>query len=237
MGKPVRYNSVVQLVHVRSNQFVRISKKVDLSTAPQQPTKIRNQAHAPNRADFMRVYSLALSPRSGPETEFMLTPCFKYQENNEVLAQDSFCLSYKDAHLLNKLFFLHFQPPENKQCSLFNFYLTEEEKTPIRFQIYDDSYLSSHTFSHFHERAIWITHIHAPLYLSLKASDKATDQGDNELSRLISEEEEATTQTFSIDFRPYDPNKPMSSDGLWIGYAMPDSTDMIQLKHIEYDFK
>ncbi|MDR3547173.1 MAG: hypothetical protein P4M11_02650 [Candidatus Pacebacteria bacterium] len=231
-GKPVCYGSAIQLVHEKTQQYVRISKQVDMSP----PQAGMGGKSALSRTDFMRVYSLKLDPCSSPETNFMLSPCFKYQENDEVLAQDSFCFAYKDSQLLNKQFFLHFQPSAMRQDSqtLFNFYLTEEDKTPIRFELHEDSFLKSHVFGKLHEKALWITHIQASMYLSLKRIEKATDQDENELGDLIEPVDEALSQAFSLSFKKYDPNKPMTSDGLWVGYASSADSSEIVFRHIQY---
>ena len=228
IGKPIAYNSIIQLVHEKTQEYVRISKKVNLSLAQGIEGK---SGLGPLKADFMRIYSLKLNSCSGPETQFMLTPCFRYQENETVLIQDSFCLTYKDTKLLGKYFYLDFKPgSENK--SIMNFYFTEEEKSPIRFEFYGNENLSGHLFEKLHRRAIWITHIQAPMYLSLRRIVKTSDQDENTLSELIEPVDEALSQALSLSFKEYDPNRSIPSDGLWIGYASQSPNEVI-LKHMQ----
>ena len=211
-GKPVRYNSVIQLVHESTQQFVRISKKVNLSQAQEMEGKT---TYGPSRTDFMRVYSLKLNTCSGPETEFIFTPCFKYQDNDDVLVQDSFCLTYKDRQLLDKKFYLHFQPlpgTENKTC--LSFYLTEEEKSPIKFEFYESVNTKGHLFEKLHGQVLAITHIQIPIYLSLRRIEKTSDQEENVLSELIEQADEALSQALSLSFKEYDPNQFVPSDGI-----------------------
>ena len=244
IGKPVNYNQIIQLVHEKTQEFVRISKKVDLSLAQDNEDK---STLGPNKADFMRIYSLKLDPCSGPETQFMLTPCFRYQEKDAVLIQDSFCLTYRDTRLLGKYFYLDFkQSPENGNTFInkdvymgedenkvvLNFYLTEEEKSPIKFEFYENKELEDHLFEKLDRRAIWITHIQAPMYLSLRRIVKASEQDENALSDLIEQVDEALSQALDLSFREYDPNKPIPSDGLWIGYASKFPNEVI-FRHLQ----
>ena len=230
MGKPVRYNTIIQLVHYQTQQFVRISRKVDLSP----PQEINSKPGIGRiKSDFMRVYSLKLDPCSGPETQFMLSPCFKYQSNDEVLSEDNFCLTYKDSQLLNKNFYLHFPYNDReKMKSMVNFYMTEEEKTPIKFEFFTNPELKGHLFKKLYGKALWITHIEESVYLSLNRIEKATDQDENELSELIEQVDEALSQALFLSFKKYHPNKTISSDGLWIGYPSKSPNEIV-FKHIQ----
>lgn len=245
MGTSVSYNQIVQLVHEKTQEYVRISKKVDLSLAHDPEDK---SSPSPNKADFMRIYSLKLDPCSGPETQFMLTPCFKYQEKDAVLIQDSFCLTYRDTRLLGKYFYLDFKQGaespnqsvgkeayvgEDENKVVLNFYLTEEEKSPVRFEFCDNKELEGHLFEKLHRRAIWVTHIQAPMYLSLRRVVKASDQDENSLSDLVEQVDEALSQALSLSFREFNPSKPIPSDGLWIGYASKSPNEVI-FRHLQY---
>lgn len=226
LGRPVRYNTGIQLVHEGTQEFVRVSRKVNLSAG-------EAQEGSSAKSEFMRVYSLKLDPCSGPETQFMLTPCFKYQENDEVLLQDSFYLTYKDTQLLNKRFHLQFQPSGQAEGkSVLNFYLTEEDKSPVRFELYSNPELQGHLFEKLHGKALWITHIQEPMYLSLNRIKKAADQDENLLSEVIEQVDEALSQALYLSFKKYEPGKTIDSGGLWIGYASKSPNEIV-FKHIQ----
>jgi len=226
IGKPVRYNTSIQLVHEETQEYVHVSRKVNLSASEDHSSTLI-------KSEFMRAYSLKLDPCSGPETQFMLTPCFKYQENDEVLLQDSFYLTYKDTQLLNKKFHLRFQPNEQTEGkTVLNFYLTEEDKSPIMFEFYKNQQLKGHLFEKLHGKALWITHIQEPMYLSLNRIKKATDQDENIFSEVIEPVDEALSQALYLSFKKYDPGKTIDSGGLWIGYASKSPNEIV-FKHIQ----
>ena len=233
IGKPVKYNTTIQLVHEQTQQYVRVSRKLNLSPACTIPNKTRT---GKIKSDFLRVYSLKLDPCSGPETQFMLTPCFKYQSNDEVLQEGSFCLTYKDTQLLNKRFYLHFESTGTKAFTIVTFYMTEDEKSPIRFEFQENPALKGHLFEKLHGEALWITHIQENMYLSLNRIEKVTDQDENALNELIEQVDEALSQALFLSFKEYDPATTISSDGLWIGYTSKSPNEII-FKHLQYFYQ
>ena len=236
---PIKYNNMIQLVHERTMQLLKISSKVDLSSAKHTDSrreKSRKKVETKIESDLMRVYSLKLSSSAVEETNFMFAPCFKYQDGRPVLTQDNFYLAFKDPQLLNKSFSLSFNPiPNHHSQRIFNCYLTEETKSPIYVELHDDSYLEYHNYKNLHNKAIFITHIHTNMYLRLKLIEKATDQDENEqLSEFILLEDEATSQAFNLSLEEYDPSRPIPSDGLWLGFASPFDKTEVNYRHLIY---
>ncbi len=242
LGQPVHYYESIQLVHEETQQFVSVSKNVELSPKDldagkdgQAETELRILLRVGIKKDIMRVYSLKLVPYSSATTHFVLIPCHRYQESGYILEEDFFYFAYADAKLLGKRFHLYFPQAEMGKSTgrAHNAYLYDEIKTSMKYESVPER-AGDHLFRELNRKAVWITHIEAPLLLCLEKVEKSTEQEGNELGELIEPAGEAVSQSFSLSFRQYDPEAPLTSNGLWLVVPRGRDKRQVVFKHLLY---
>ena len=247
IGQPVHYYESIQLIHEETQQYVSVSKNVELSPKDigkdegQGETQLKVLLDDGIKKDIMRVYSMKLEPYSCATTHFVLVPCHRYQEAGYILEEDFFYLAYADTKLLGKFFHLYFPQADILPSSAAAMgvakahvaYLYDEIKTSVKFESVPDR-CAGHLFRELNRKAVWITHIEAPLLLCLEKLEKATEQEGNELGELIEPAGEAVSQSFSLSFKPYDSEAPLSCNGLWIVVAKPQDKRQVIFKHLLY---
>ncbi|MDR3549711.1 MAG: hypothetical protein P4M11_15805 [Candidatus Pacebacteria bacterium] len=241
LGKPVQYRDSVQLIHEETQQYVAVSKNVELSqkdiTEESAAVELKMLVKAGVHKDIMRAYSLKLAPHTSGATHFLFVPCHRYQEAGYILEDDTFYLDFTDAKLLNKNFFFYSAKANTDTRSLcaYNAYMYEQIRTTLRYTSVDETPYAQHVFSQLNRKAVWITHIEAPLFLSLEKIEKSTEQEENELGDLILAVGEALSHNFSLGFKHYDETEPLSPKGMWIVTVCPEDRRKIILKHLLYD--
>ena len=256
-GEPVIYGDRIQLVHAKTQLFVKISKKVDLSgkryvaEIREEPKSSQNKM-LKEKKDLLRVYSLKLVPLSSAGTHFIIHHLLNYQEKERVLQDDTFYLAFPDTSILEKMFFLYFKPPymidktetkkelkNNSKNCMFNAYLYEEDsKTTLRFAPVKENFLKNHICKEISGKTLWITHIEEPYYLCLDTIEKRPEFEDSHLNDLISQTSgEAKSQRFGLGFVRFNPGESKPTNGLWLLFASKDETskDKIILKNLYYD--
>eukprot|EP01022_Parablepharisma_sp_SALTPOND_P012770 TRINITY_DN1659_c0_g1_i1.p2 TRINITY_DN1659_c0_g1~~TRINITY_DN1659_c0_g1_i1.p2 ORF type:complete len:690 (-),score=70.92 TRINITY_DN1659_c0_g1_i1:11422-13491(-) len=243
LGQPVHYRDQIQLIHEETQQFLAVSKNVEFSEkslgeGAQLENDLGMLLKSGVKKDIMRAYSLKLQPHASAETHFMLVPCHKYQEAGYVLEEDSFYFAYADPKLLGKSFHLHFPSSvlDTIPANAYNVYLYEEVKTTVKYESINEAPYRNHLFKILNRKAIWITHIEAPLFLCLESIEKSTEQEENELGELIMGVSEALSHNFSLGFKKYDENETqLSPKGMWIVTACPEDPRKVVFKHLLYD--
>eukprot|EP01022_Parablepharisma_sp_SALTPOND_P026755 TRINITY_DN647_c0_g1_i1.p1 TRINITY_DN647_c0_g1~~TRINITY_DN647_c0_g1_i1.p1 ORF type:complete len:1484 (-),score=183.65 TRINITY_DN647_c0_g1_i1:5466-9917(-) len=241
IGRPVHYHVPIQLIHEETLQYISASKNVELSdkevTQNYTETELNMLVKAGIKKDIMRVYSLKLVPYSDATTHFVLIPCHKYQESGYILEEDSFYFAYADTKLLSKHFHLYFPLAESNPVSGKSYlaHLYDSIKTAMRFEGVPEK-CPNHLCRALDRKIIWITHIESPLLLCLEKLEKSTEQDENELADLIEGSTgEAVSQAFALGFKKYDPEQPMTSNGLWVVVPKVDDKRKVTLKHLFYD--
>jgi len=240
IGTPVHYYMPIQLVHEDTQEYVSISKRVDLSSKDITPhhaeTDLKMLIKAGIKSDIMRVYSLKLVPYSSANTHFVFIPCHKFQESGYILEEDYFYFAYADSKLLSKHFHIYF--PFNNMKPIpgksYVSYMYDSLRTSVKFEIVPNK-CPDHLFRSMERKIIWLTHIESPLLLCLEKLEKTTEHDENDLAELIETTGEAVSQTFSLGFKRFDPEQPMTSNGLWVIIPKPDDKRKIVLKHLFYD--
>jgi len=243
MGKPIHYRDSIQLIHEETQQYVAVSKNVELSEKAfsegvQLEGELSMLLKSGVKKDIMRAYSLKLQHHTSATTHFMLVPCHNYQESGYILEDDNFYFAYADSKLLQKNYHLYFPitGSELAQPKAFNVYLYEAVKSVVKYEIINEEPFRNHLFANINRKAVWITHIEAPLFLCLDKIEKTTETEENEMGELIKPVGDALSHNFFLGFVRYDESEGMlSPKGMWIVTASPDDPKKVILKHLLYD--